>query len=436
MLVAWLMQTVRAECKAVKPCSVVYSAAVDVTPPDSDVPFCKVLSEYSKCVNRIPRRACRGDLTYHSTLTIIEDFMGNYNCTFILEQDELRRAAAAASTPRPTEPPMREGQAGPTASLDTSAGRPHPRATHPPSTNNNKPYLGRCEYPGNRTYKHCGLFGDPHLRTFDDQFQTCRVAGAWPLIYNEYIAVQVTNVPLVHGSGATATNKLSVIIKDHDECAERKLYQATSGNLPAYFVDGTQEAGYGHSVIIAEIVPGEHVEIHIKYIATVIVIRQQGQYLQFAIRMPEDLIHGVEGEDNQLCVRGCPSRERINYKEFLKDFETEKSQRQSSVAQCREANVIDDYLDSCVFDLLTTGDQNFTKAAQHAMMDVNRLHPKASVMLKNRTSVFEDEELYNLLNGSGENSASSTRTNSLLRLQLFSCLFVMLLVRQVTTCVT
>ncbi len=230
--------------------------------------------------------------------------------------------------------------------------------------------------------------------------------------------------------------QLSIILKDHDECGERKLYQAQAGNLPAYFVDGTQEAGFGHSVLIADIVPGEHVEIHIKYIATVIVIRQHANYLQFAIRMPDDLIHGMnEKDNNQLCVKGCPLGERINYKEFMKDFLTEKSQRQSSVAQCRDANVIDDYLDSCVFDLLTTGDQNFTKAAQHAMMDVSRLHPKASVILKNRTSVFEDDELYNLLT-SKSGACGSIRTTCLLRLQLILCLFVLLLVRQTTTCVT
>lgn len=227
--------------------------------------------------------------------------------------------------------------------------------------------------------------------------------------------------------------QLTVIIKDHDECAERKQYSAQSGNLPAYFVDGTQEAGYGHSVLIEDVVPGEHVEIHIKYISTVIVVRQQGQYLQFAIRMPEDLIH--KDDSAQFCVSGCPHKEQINYKDFIKNFLPEKTQRQSMVRECRDAVLIDDYLDSCVFDLLTTGDQNFTKAARHAQMDVNRLHPH--VVLKNRTSVFEDEELYTLLTTNGENGAmTSSRTSALLRLQLVLCLFVLLLVRYLTTCVT
>ena len=229
--------------------------------------------------------------------------------------------------------------------------------------------------------------------------------------------------------------QLSVIIKAYDGCAERKLYSAQSGNLPAYFVDGTQDAGYGHSVLIEDVIPGEHVEIHIKYISTVIVVRQQGQYLQFAIRMPEDLIH--KDDSTQFCVAGCPHKERISYKDFIKNFLPEKTQRQSMVRECRDAVLIDDYLDSCVFDLLTTGDQNFTKAALHAQMDVNRLHPQGTLLLKNRTSVFEDEELYSLLTTNGQNGAmTSSRTSVLLRLQLVLCLFVLLLVRHLTTCVT
>ncbi|KAG5847878.1 hypothetical protein ANANG_G00130890 [Anguilla anguilla] len=30
------------------------------------------------------------------------------------------------------------------------------------------------------SYAHCALFGDPHLRTFRDEVQTCRAEGAWP----------------------------------------------------------------------------------------------------------------------------------------------------------------------------------------------------------------------------------------------------------------
>lgn len=66
-----------------------------------------------------------------------------------------------------------------------------------------------CRYQGAKVFRHCSLFGDPHLRTFQEEFQTCKVEGAWPLINNEYLAVQVTNVPVEGNEDATATSKVS-----------------------------------------------------------------------------------------------------------------------------------------------------------------------------------------------------------------------------------
>ena len=66
-----------------------------------------------------------------------------------------------------------------------------------------------CNYQGPAQVRHCSFFGDPHLVTFNGQFQTCKVNGAWPLIDNAYLAVSVTNEAVVPGSPATATTKVS-----------------------------------------------------------------------------------------------------------------------------------------------------------------------------------------------------------------------------------
>ena len=185
------------QCAAVKPCSETYSAAIDTLTPAPNVPYCKALSTYSKCVDRISPRQCRGDLSFHSTITIIQNLLNNYNCTFVLEQDALRTAIPpTAAAGRPT-----------VAGHQPEGVTEYPSMVTPP-----KFVPGQCEYKGNKTFRHCGLFGDPHLRTFYDESMTCRAAGAWPMVYNEYLAVQVTNVPLVHGSGATATNKVCMIM--------------------------------------------------------------------------------------------------------------------------------------------------------------------------------------------------------------------------------
>lgn len=39
----------------------------------------------------------------------------------------------------------------------------------------------------------CIIYGDPHLRTFNNEYQTCQCLGAWPLIDHPLFAVQITN---------------------------------------------------------------------------------------------------------------------------------------------------------------------------------------------------------------------------------------------------
>lgn len=62
------------------------------------------------------------------------------------------------------------------------------------------------------SFSHCALFGDPHLRTFYDELQTCGVPGAWPLLDNPHLAVQVTNEPVGKGSTATAITKVILLL--------------------------------------------------------------------------------------------------------------------------------------------------------------------------------------------------------------------------------
>ena len=64
-----------------------------------------------------------------------------------------------------------------------------------------------CTYDGPPVRKFCSLFGDPHLRTFSDQFETCKIQGAWPLLDNRYLTVQVTSkaVNNLYGSATAIT---------------------------------------------------------------------------------------------------------------------------------------------------------------------------------------------------------------------------------------
>lgn len=175
-------------------------------------------------------------------------------------------------------------------------------------------------------------------------------------------------------------------------------------DLPAAFVDGTTNGGDGDtkSLRIVERVTGKYVEMHARYIGTTVFVRQLGRYLTLAIRMPEELAMAYEeSQDLQLCVNGCPSSERIDdgghlplpvMGQLLPHGAASQTRStytlESATTKCHEKMLLKDiYFYSCVFDLLTTGDANFTAAAHSALQDVEALHPR-----KERWHIFPNNE--------------------------------------------
>lgn len=156
-----------------------------------------------------------------------------------------------------------------------------------------------------------------------------------------------------------------MIIRQHGPCAQEKTYEAQSDFLPGVFADGSKWSGPG--VRIREESPGKHVEIHLRYIGARVIIRQVGRYLTFAAKMPSAIaLQGAESGTLELCVRGCPRRERIDFERLL---EEDSGPKREAIAACRALNITDFYFDACVFDLLTTGDGSFSAAARDAMLD-------------------------------------------------------------------
>ncbi|KAM4574845.1 RGM domain family, member D isoform 2-T2 [Fundulus diaphanus] len=330
------------------------------------VDYCIALRAYALCTRR-QGRSCRGDLVYHSAVFRIKELFSQHNCS----SDGPTSSAKAPSTSRPGVPELCD-------------------------------YENRVLFSGpggpQKKYAHCGLFGDPHLRTFRDEFQTCKVEGAWPLIDNRFLSVQVTNVAVVRGSSATATSKITVIFKTYQGCTEQKVYQATTEDLPLAFQDGSRSGGESGSLTIVEkgggSGVGRQVKIQARYIGTSIIIRRVGSYLTFAIRMPEDTLDFSEDSGGlQLCLHGCPRNELI--KEHTLSRQSQQPHLQATnpelgpprpphqaytveraTAKCRETLQVEDvYFQSCVFDLLTTGDPEFSMAAYGALEDLKALPP-------------------------------------------------------------
>ncbi|XP_004709918.2 repulsive guidance molecule A [Echinops telfairi] len=378
------LSTATLPCKILK-CNSDFWRATSGGHTEDTPEVCSALRAYAYCTRRTAR-TCRGDLAYHSAVHGIEDLMSQHNCS----------KDGPTSQPRlRTLPPAGDSQ----ERSDSPEICHYEKSFHKPSAAPN--------------YTHCGLFGDPHLRTFTDRFQTCKVQGAWPLIDNNYLNVQVTNTPVLPGSAATATSKLTIIFKNFQECVDQKVYQAEMDELPAAFADGSKNGGDKHganSLKITEKVSGQHVEIQARYIGTTIVVRQVGRYLTFAIRMPEEVVNAVDDRDSQglyLCLRGCPLNQQIEFQAVHGvPMEGQGARKpaasspvptapetfpyETAVAKCKEKLPVEDlYYQACVFDLLTTGDVNFTLAAYYALEDVKMLHSnKDKLHLYQRTREF------------------------------------------------
>uniref|UniRef100_A0A3B4X4B7 RGM domain family, member D n=1 Tax=Seriola lalandi dorsalis TaxID=1841481 RepID=A0A3B4X4B7_SERLL len=315
-----------------------------------DVDYCIALRAYALCTRR-QARSCRGDLVYHSAVFRIKELFSQHNCS----SDGPTSSAKVPSTSRPAVSELCDYENR--VLMSGSAGQ-------------------------QKKYAHCGLFGDPHLRTFRDEFQTCKVEGAWPLIDNRFLSVQVTNVPVVLGSSATATSKITVIFKSYHGCTDQKVYQATTEDLPLAFQDGTRSGGESGSLTIDD-------------------------YLTFAIRMPEDNLDFSEDNGGlQLCLHGCPRNELIKEHTLARQSQQPRLQGtntelgplrpphqvytvERATAKCRETLQVEDvYFQSCVFDLLTTGDPEFSMAAYGALEDLKALPPSKLKQNSPRTPHF------------------------------------------------
>lgn len=387
------------QCKILK-CNSEFWASTSNAAPEEE--FCTALRAYTSCVRRTAR-TCRGDLAYHSAQHGIEDLMSQHNCSKEGPTSQPRVRTPVLPPPPQLPPDTQERSDGPEV---CHYERSLPRNAAPPN------------------YTHCGFFGVPHLRTFGDDFQTCRVEGAWPLIHNKYLSVQVTNTPVVPGSSATATSKLTIIFKNFQECVDQKTYHAETDELPGAFADGSRNGGERHganTLRVVEKVPGQHVEIQARYIGTTIVVRQVGRYLTFAVRMPEEVAQSLEEGDAQdlyLCLHGCPSNQRINVRSFrARAAEAPGRGRpgaftyHAAKAKCKERLPVEDlYFQSCVFDLLSSGDINFTMAAFYAFEDAKMLHSNSK-----RFHIFEKDALV------GSGAARSRGLGLLVLLLLLSC---------------
>ncbi|XP_058016560.1 hemojuvelin [Ahaetulla prasina] len=337
---------VQTRCRILRCNSEYVASTLPLRAPGRRAAHCLALRAYARCT-RHTARTCRGDLAFHLAVHGIEDLMAQHNCS----------KEGPSPAPRPPRPPG---------------------SGSPDLCNYEKAFAHKRGRPP--TYQHCASFGDPHIRTFGDDFHTCRTEGSWPLLDNHYLFAQATNSPVAKGSNATATSKITIIFKNMKECIDQKVYQAEADNLPAAFVDGSVNGGErpgGDSLSILERAPGQHVEIRAAYIGTTIAVRRAGRQLSFSIRVAEEVAGSfTEEQDLQLCVGGCPPSQRISRHDGCCGHGTVAAEKARRL--CKEKLPVEDvYFHSCVFDVVASGDSNFTLAARGALEDARLFHPDA-----------------------------------------------------------
>lgn len=212
---------------------------------------------------------------------------------------------------------------------------------------------------------------------------------------------------------------MTVLLKRNDERADSRYvtYEASSDWLPSVFTDGRAQV---QSVSVVELEPNARVEIRVPYIDTTITVRQVGGYLSVAIRIPLNVANitassssgtsmtssnDVDEEPTetiQLCLSGCPSSQiighlvsskyvRLKSPDVTSDVGSsegaERAQRLTSATEvCRRAGLVDAFLDSCVFDVIATGNEAFVNASAFAMADMLKALPSIRHHLTNRTS--------------------------------------------------
>jgi len=250
---------------------------------------CKVVDNLKKCLDK-QQNECLGDLYYHQNRRIPKNMFRKYHCARakkFLKRFKIKNLNSTS-----------DGKQTASKNLSKSSRKSSQRSN-----------LRKCIYEEapQQKYKLCSLFGDQHLRTFADGFETCNMVGTYPLIDNKNLVVMATSAPVLPQSNATILSKITVLIKQQNNCAEDKTYAASVEQLlPNVFKDGSRFSDRG-GVYIDEVVSNSHVEINIPYIATVLVIRKISNYLTFAAKMPQELVNELETFE-QLCVSGCPKQ--------------------------------------------------------------------------------------------------------------------------------
>ncbi|VBB32444.1 unnamed protein product, partial [Acanthocheilonema viteae] len=298
-----------------------------------------IITDYIYCLIET-NRTCRGNLKYHTLQTLLHRQRREFSCSSFPE----------------TMKPSNYVPIGCAFPIDTAP---------------------------NAMQRYCALFGSRHLRTLNGHFVTCAHSGAYPLINNKHLLIQITHSFL--GSATTAISKITVIVKENERCTSRKQYEVGSEDeeLPNSFTDGSIFVGNsGRKAVEIKLLNRTYVEIMLRYIATTIYIRRHGAYLSVALRIPERIVQEQTDNEFDICTSGCSRSDMVKLEEALANPISftrchgvhVKIPLKIAIERCSRANITDAFFDACVFDFLISGDEMFIAQIADAQYDIINLY--------------------------------------------------------------
>lgn len=211
-----------------------------------------------------------------------------------------------------------------------------------------------CNNRHTGTRETCGNFGDPHIMMWNRTGVTCRAEGTSLLVDNEWFSLGMHNVQVDQTTGATATDLIRFIYK--------RCNPMTIDITPGSFPEPIDSADAGLHTIRKS---GNN--LYLDGINTRIQVRESGDYLIFGMSTPF-----FDGPG--LCS-GCAPGDSLDTDNpvVTKRKDVVAYTVDSANTACANAGLTGFFLKSCVFDLVTTGNDTFIAQASEAVAAYNEV---------------------------------------------------------------
>lgn len=199
----------------------------------------------------------------------------------------------------------------------------------------------------------CGNFGDPHIVMWNRTGVTCRSEGTSLLVDNQWFSLGMHNVQIDPVSGATATDLIRFIYK--------RCNPMTIDITPTSFPDPLNNIDAGLHTIRRV---GNN--LYLDGIDTRIQVRASGGYLIFGMSTPF-------WDGPGLCS-GCPPGDSLDTDNPIvvrRDGLTFTIDQANTT--CTAAGLTGFFLRSCIFDLVTTGNDTYVAQATAAVQTYNEV---------------------------------------------------------------